>query len=69
MAGIIGITVQRICRWFFHLLLYFKANMEKNIACAPPGFPVWIAAPPCYSGISRANRGRNPPFAELRLNS
>ena len=28
----IGMTVQRICRWLFHFLLHFGANMEKNIA-------------------------------------
>lgn len=25
----IGMTVQRICRWLFHFLLHFGANMEK----------------------------------------
>lgn len=43
--------------------------MEKNIACAPLGFPAYIVTPPCYNGILCANKGWNPPFAGLRLNS
>ena len=43
--------------------------MEKNIACAPLGFPADIVTPPCYNGILCANKGWNPPFAGLRLNS
>ena len=39
----IGMTVQRICRWLFHFLLHFWANMEKNIASTSLGFPAYLA--------------------------
>ena len=32
------------------------------------GFPAYIVTPPCYNGISCANKGWNPPFAGLHLN-
>ena len=35
----IGMTAQRICRWLFHFLLHFGANIEKNIASTPLAFP------------------------------
>ena len=53
----IGMTVQRICRWLFHFLLHFGANMEKNIASTSLGFPSYLATPPCDNGISCANKG------------
>lgn len=65
----IGITAQRICRWLFHFLLHFGANMEKNIASTSLGFPAYLATPPCDNGISCANKGWNLTFAELCLNS
>ena len=65
----IGMTVQRICRWLFHFLLHFGANMEKNIASTSLGFPAYLATPPCDNGILCANKGWNPPFAGLHLNS
>ena len=65
----IGMTVQRICRWLFHFLLHFGANMEKNIACAPLGFPAYLATLPCYNGSLCANKGWNLTFAGLCLNS
>ena len=34
----IGMTGQRICRWLFHFLLHFEANIEKNIAGTPLAF-------------------------------
>ena len=43
----IGMTVQRICRWLFHFLLHFGANMEKNIASTSLGFPAYLATSPC----------------------
>jgi len=39
--------------------------MEKNIACAPLGFPAYLATLPCYNGSLCANKGWNPPFAGL----
>ena len=65
----IGMTVQRICRWLFHFLLHFGANMEKNIASTSLGFPSYLATPPCDNGISCANKGWNLTFAGLCLNS
>ena len=53
----IGLTAQRICRWLFHFLLHFGANMEKNIASTSLGFPAYLATPPCDNGISCANKG------------
>ena len=53
----IGLTAQRICRWLFHFLLHFGANMEKNIASTSFDFPAYLATPPCDNGISRANKG------------
>ena len=65
----IGMTAQRICRWLFHFLLHFGANMEKNIASTSLGFPAYLATPPCDNGISCANKGWNLTFAGLCLNS
>ena len=65
----IGMTVQRICRWLFHFLLHFGANMEKNIASTSLGFPAYLATPPCDNGISCANKGWNLTSAGLCLNS
>ena len=65
----IGMTVQRICRWLFHFLLHFGANMEKNIASTSLGFPAYLATPPCDNGISCANKGWNLTFAGLCLNT
>lgn len=65
----IGMTAQRICRWLFHFLLHFGANMEKNIASTSLGFPAYLATPPCDNGISCANKGWNLTFARLCLNS
>ena len=62
----IGMTVQRICRWLFHFLLHFGANMEKNIASTSLGFPAYLATPPCDNGISCANKGWNLTFAGAR---
>ena len=65
----IGMTAQRICRWLFHFLLHFGANMEKNIASTSLGFPAYLATPRCDNGISCANKGWNLTFAGLCLNS
>jgi len=43
--------------------------MEKNIACAPLGFPAYLATLPCYNGSLCANKGWNLTFAGLCLNS
>ena len=52
-----------------YFLLYFGANMEKNIASTSLGFPAYLATPPCDNGISCANKGWNLTFAGLCLNS
>ena len=47
----------------------FRGEYEKNIASTSLGFPAYLATPPCDNGILCANKGWNPPFAGLHLNS